>query len=37
MVILNDSGTIDGCGERIPMDVYEDAWEDGYNHMIVCK
>lgn len=36
-VILNDSGTPEGCGERIPLEVFKDAWEDGNNHMIVCK
>lgn len=34
MVILNDSGTPDGCGEMIPMDVFVDAWEDGSCQMI---
>lgn len=28
MVILNDSGTPDGCGMMVPMDVFVDAWED---------
>lgn len=36
MVILNDSGTPDGCGEMIPLDVFEDAWADGDCQMIAC-
>lgn len=28
MVILNDSGYPDGCGELVPLDVFVDAWED---------
>ena len=36
MVILNDSGNPDGCGEMIPMDVFIDAWDDGGNQMITC-
>ena len=36
VVILNDSGTPDGQGSRIPLEVFEDAWVDGNNHMIVC-
>ena len=34
MVILNDSGTPDGCGEMVPLDTFVDAWDDGSNHMI---
>ena len=34
--IVNDSGTPDGCGEIIPRDVFEDAWEDSDNYMVVC-
>lgn len=37
MVILNDSGTPDGQGSRIPLDVFEDAWNDGDNYMIACE
>jgi hypothetical protein len=36
MVILNDSGTPYGCGEMIPLDVFEGAWEDGDCQMIKC-
>lgn len=28
MVILNDSGSPDGCGEMVPLDEFVDAWED---------
>lgn len=35
MVILNDSGSPDGCGEMVPMDTFADAWEDSANQMIV--
>lgn len=36
MVILNDSGSPNGCGEMVPMDVFLDAWEDSDCQMIVC-
>lgn len=36
MVILNDSGSPDGCGEMIPLDTFLDAWEDGNCQMISC-
>lgn len=36
MVILNDSGTPDGCGEMVPLDVFKDAWADGDNQIITC-
>lgn len=36
MVILNDSGNPEGCGEMVPLDVFEDAWEDGNCQMIAC-
>ena len=36
MVILNDSGTPDGCGEMVPLDTFLDAWEDGNCQMITC-
>ena len=36
MVILNDSGSPNGCGEMVPMDVFLDAWEDGNCQMISC-
>lgn len=35
-VILNDSGSPDGCGEMVPMDVFVGAWEDGNCQMIAC-
>lgn len=36
MVILNDSGTPDGRGEMVPLEVFEGAWEDGDCQMIEC-
>lgn len=36
MVVLNDSGSPDGCGELVPMDVFENAWNAGDAQMIVC-
>lgn len=36
MVILNDSGNPNGCGEMVPLDVFEGAWEDGDCQMITC-
>ena len=36
MVILNDSGSPDGCGEMVPLDTFLDAWEDGNCQMISC-
>lgn len=36
MVILNDSGHPDGCGEMVPLEVFEDAWNEGDRQMIVC-
>ena len=36
MVILNDSGSPNGRGEMIPLDVFEGAWEDGDCQMIKC-
>ncbi len=37
VVILNDSGHPEGQGMRVPLDVFEDAWEDGNNYMIACE
>lgn len=34
MVIINDPGHEDGMGMEIPMEVFEDAWEDGNNFMV---
>lgn len=36
MVILNDSGNPNGCGEMVPLDTFLDAWEDGDCQMISC-
>lgn len=36
MVVLNDSGTPDGRGEMVPLDVFEGAWDAGDHQMIVC-
>lgn len=36
MVVLNDSGTPNGCGEMVPLDVFENAWSAGDSQMIVC-
>lgn len=36
MVVLNDSGTPNGCGELVPLDVFENAWNAGDSQMIVC-
>lgn len=36
MVILNDSGSPQGCGEMVPLDTFVDAWEDGNCQMISC-
>ena len=36
MAILNDSGTISGRGEMVPLDVFEEAWEVGDCQMIEC-
>lgn len=36
MVVLNDSGNPNGCGEMVPLDTFLDAWEDGNCQMIAC-
>lgn len=36
MVILNDSGTPNGCGELVPLEVFVAAWGAGDSQMIVC-
>lgn len=36
MVVLNDSGTPNGCGELVPLDVFENAWNAGDSQMIIC-
>lgn len=37
MVVLNDSGTPGGCGEMVPLDVFENAWAAGDHQMISCR
>jgi hypothetical protein len=34
MVILNDSGTPDGCGSMVPLDQFMDAWQDSGYYMV---
>lgn len=36
MVVLNDSGTPNGCGELVPLEVFENAWNAGDSQMIEC-
>jgi hypothetical protein len=36
MIILNDSGTPNGKGEMVPLEVFDQAWEDGDRQMISC-
>ncbi len=36
MVILNDSGNPNGCGEMVPLDIFLDAWEDSNRQMVSC-
>ena len=36
MVILNDSGHPNGQGEMVPLEVFENAWNEGDRQMIVC-
>ena len=36
MVVLNDSGSPQGCGELVPLDVFENAWKAGDAQMIEC-
>lgn len=36
MVILNDSGNPNGCGEMVPLETFLDAWEDSNCQMITC-
>ncbi len=37
MVVLNDSGTPEGCGELVPLEVFDNAWSAGDRQMIVCR
>ncbi len=37
MVVLNDSGTPNGCGELVPLEIFENAWNAGDAQMIVCN
>lgn len=36
MVILNDSGDIDGKGEMVPLNVFENAWADSSNLAVIA-
>lgn len=36
MVVLNDSGTPNGRGELVPLDIFENAWNAGDSQMIIC-
>ena len=36
MVILNDSGNIDGKGEMVPLNVFENAWADSSNLAVIA-
>ena len=36
MVVLNDSGTPNGRGELVPLEVFENAWNAGDSQMIEC-
>lgn len=35
-VILNDSGSAEGCGEEVPVKTFVDAWNDSNNLMVKC-
>jgi hypothetical protein len=37
IVYLSDSGTEDGDGEQVPMDVFEAAWLPGGHDLIVTS
>ncbi|MDE7159262.1 MAG: C39 family peptidase [Muribaculaceae bacterium] len=37
MVVLNDSGHPEGCGELVPLEMFENAWSAGDRQMIVCR
>jgi len=36
MVIINDSGHPDGCGEMVPVDQFVNAWEDSQYQIITA-
>lgn len=36
MVILNDSGSPDGCGSMIPLDDFMSAWNDSGNMLVTA-
>ena len=36
MVVLNDSGTPNGRGELVPLNIFENAWNAGDSQMIIC-
>jgi len=37
MVIINDSGHPDGCGEMVPVDQFVNAWEDSDFQIVMTK
>ena len=37
MVIINDSGNPNGCGDMIPYQTFMDAWQDSECIMVVCS
>ena len=36
MVILNDSGHVNGKGAMVPLDEFVDAWDDSNNLAVIC-
>lgn len=36
MVVLNDSGSPQGCGELVPVEIFKEAWLAGDCQMITC-
>jgi hypothetical protein len=36
MVILNDPGSPDGCGVMIPLEEFQDAWDDSDNFIVTA-
>ena len=36
MVILNDSGHVNGQGAMVPLDEFVDAWDDSNNLAVIC-
>lgn len=37
MVVLNDSGHPGGQGEMVPLELFEEAWSDSGNYMVVAS